>query len=133
MIPEAKPDQIADVIRRHITFVPKPPRLPWVVSYGQALPTIAQFAQELLDDAEFRSLRLGTWLSTADGEVLTEAVGLVISPIYAPEFELAVAGLKLAAELQHREGQGAAGRAALIIVGASLVFGGLAIITREAA
>ncbi|MDA8399050.1 MAG: hypothetical protein M0008_03230 [Actinomycetota bacterium] len=137
MIPEAKRDQIADFVRRRITFVPKPPQHYWVAPYQQCqtlpLPTKEQFAQALLADAEFRSLQLGTWLGTTNGEIITAAVSMVIAPVYAPEFELAVEGLKLAATLQHQEGQGVAGQTALVIVGVSLMVVGIGMIARDAA
>ncbi len=89
------------------------------------VPTVEQFAKDLLADTEFRSLQLGTWLGTTDGEVIETAVGWVIPPFYRPEYDLAVDGLKLAARLQQQEGQQVAGRVALFTVGASLIAAGL--------
>lgn len=103
--------------------------------YGrlQPLPTTEQFAKDLLADAEFRSLQLGTWLGTTNGEVITTAVGMVIPPIYKPEFDLAVDGLKRAARLQQNEGQQVAGKVAVSVVGAGLITAGLVMIGRTAA
>lgn len=108
---KAKCDQIANVLRKHIPHSLGQHLFSNRFMYGQwfPLPTQEQFAEALLGDAEFRSLQLGTWLGTTDGKLLTEAVGLVISPTYAPEFAVAVEGLKLAAQLQHEEGTQKAG------------------------
>lgn len=51
--------------------------------------------------------------------MLTEAIGLVISPIYAPESALAIDGLTHAATLQRREGKEEVGQTALAIVRAN--------------
>jgi hypothetical protein len=69
-------------------------------------------------------------LSTTDAEIIEAAVAAVIPPIYRPEFDLAVNGLKLAARMQQQEGQQAAGRVALTIVGASLIAAGFVIAAR---
>ena len=44
---------------------------------------------------------------------------MVIPPIYKPEYDLAVDGLKFAARLQQQTGQEVAGKVALSIVGAA--------------
>jgi hypothetical protein len=87
----------------------------------------------LLADAEFRSLQLGTWLGTTNGEVFSEAVSQVIPPFYKEEFDLMVDGLVLASHLQAQEGKQAAGRVALGTVITALVFVGFTYMAREAA
>ena len=127
----AKANQIADFLRRRVTFVQNANDYPWSRPYAgwQTLPTSEQFAKDLLADTEFRSFQLGTWLGTTDGEVITTAVRMVIPPIYQPEFDLAVDALKLAARMQQQEGQ----KVALSIVGARIIGAGLIYAGRSAA
>jgi hypothetical protein len=130
----AKCNQIADFLRRRVTFVQNTSGYGWGgYSRWQPLPNIEQFAKDLVADAEFRTLQLGTWLGTTDGEVIETAVGMVIPPIYKPEYDLAVDGLKLAARLQEQEGQQVAGKVALSIVGVSLIAAGMVAAGRSAA
>jgi hypothetical protein len=129
-----KCNQIADFLRRRITFLPNTSGHPWGrTAWQQQLPTVEQFAKDLVADAEFRSLQLGTWLGTTDGEVIETAVGMVIPPFYRPEYDLAVDGLKLAARLQQQQGQQVAERVALFTVGASLFTAGVVALGRSAA
>ena len=130
----AKRDQIADFLRRRVTFIPNITGHPWGrTAWHQQLPTVEQFAQDLLADGEFRTLQLGTWLGTTQGEIIETAVGMVVPPFYRPEYELAVDGLKLAARLQQQDGQQVAGKVALSVVAASLITAGLVMIGRSAA
>jgi hypothetical protein len=84
---------------------------------SQARPTVDELAQELLGIAEFRTLQLGTWLGTTDGQVVAEAVEMATPPFYREDVELLVAALQRVAPLQQQEGQQAAGRNALAIIG----------------
>jgi hypothetical protein len=131
----AKCNQIADFLRRRVTVVQNTSGYPWGGIYNrwQPLPNVEQFAKDLVADAEFRSLQLGTWLGTTDGEVIETAVGMVIPPIYEPEYDLAVDGLKLAARLLQQQGQQVASKVALSIVGASLIAAGMVAAGRSAA
>lgn len=129
-----KCNQIADFLRRRVTFIPDMYRHPWGrTAWQQPLPSVEQFGKDLVADAEFRSLQLGTWLGTTDGEIIETAVGMVIPPIYKPEYDLAVDGLKLAARLQQQAGQEVAGKVALSIVGAGLFAAGVVALGRSAA
>jgi hypothetical protein len=127
--------QIADFLGRRLTFLPSPRRQfrGWNTFDTVQLPTAEQFAVALLQDAEFRSLQLGTWLGTTNGEIIEEAVGMVIAPVYIPEYKLAVDGLKLAAQIQRQEGTQAAGKFLLIVLGAGLITAGFASVGRSAA
>ncbi|HVC99851.1 MAG TPA: hypothetical protein VNG93_01725 [Candidatus Dormibacteraeota bacterium] len=130
----AKCDQIADFLHRRITFIPNVYGHPWGrTAWQQPLPSVDQLAKALVADAEFRSLQLGTWLGTTDGEVIETAVGTVIPPIYRHEYDVAVDGLKLAARLQQQAGQEVAGKVALSVVGASLFAAGVVALGRSAA
>lgn len=130
----AKCDQIADFLRRRITFIPSVYGHPWGrTAWQQPLLSVNQLAKALVADAEFRSLQLGSWLGTTDGEVIETAVGMVVPPIYRPEYDLAVDSLKLAARLQQQAGQEAAGKVALSVVGAGLFAAGVVVLGRSAA
>lgn len=130
----AKCNQIPEFLRRRITFIPNTSGHPWGrTAWQQQLPTVEDFARDLVADAEFRSLQLGTWLGTTDGEVIETAVGMVIPPFYKPEYDLAVDGLKLASRLQQQAGQELAGKVALSIVGASFLAVGVVAAGRSAA
>lgn len=120
----AKRDQIADFVRRRQVAHHQYSPFDWNgLHRNQNLWPLEKFVEELLSDAEFRSLQLSTWLGTTDGEIISDAVGLVILPIYRPEYKFFVEGLKLAAIAQQKEGQKVAARIALGVAGAgSLVF-----------
>jgi hypothetical protein len=85
----------------------------------------AAIAEALLADADFRALRLGTWLSTPDGELVAAAVAALSPPPYDQDITLLIEALKLAAQRQHDEARqklaaGFLGAAAIAIaVGAS--------------
>jgi hypothetical protein len=100
----------------------------WPHAVHQQLPPLDEFRQELLEDAEFRALQLGDWLRTTDGQVIAEAVSMVIPPAYGPAYELAVQGLTLAAEDQAQEGREAAGAVALVTL---LVVAAIVLVARN--
>lgn len=78
--------------------------------YGwMARPAAEELAHELLQDAEFRALQLGSWLGTTDGRIIVAAVEAVSPPLYRQDVELLVAALQRAADLQQQEGQQIAG------------------------
>lgn len=84
-----------------------PKQQPW--AWPQPGPTMASkytprdVATSLLKETEFRALKLGTWLSTPDGELLAAAVEAIAPPPYRQDAELLVDALKLAAQLQQAE------------------------------
>ena len=78
----------------------------WYPALGQhlgSLPSHEQIATDLLGDAGFRTLQLGTWLDSPSVEAIAAAVALVLPRTLAPEFDLIVAGLKAAADRQRGE------------------------------
>lgn len=98
----------------------------WVMQPAMASAyTAAQIAGALLADAEFRALKLGTWLNTPSGELLAEAVTLLTPQPYSEDMDLLVDALRLAAQRQQEEARqklavGMLGGAALAIaIGAS--------------
>lgn len=97
------------------------PPLVWLAAMQRQLPPLEQFRRELLEDSEFRALKLGSWLNTTDGKLIEEAVSMVIPPEYGPAYALAVRGLTLAAQDQAAEGRKTAGAIAL----GSLFVGGV--------
>jgi hypothetical protein len=121
--------QIASYVSRNHVLSPylrqggQPP-LPWLMAMQRQLPPLEQFRRELLEDAEFRALNLGSWLGTTDGKLVAEAVSMVIPAAYTPAYELAVKGLTLAARDQAAEGRKTAG---VVALGALLVGGALAL------
>jgi hypothetical protein len=70
-------------------------------------------AGQLYADAEFRALQLATFLNSPDGKLIAEAVGLVV-PL-GPEYDLWLAAMRRAAEMQYTEGAKPAGRFALAL------------------
>ena len=56
-----------------------------------------QVAADLLADAEFRALRLGTWLSTPEGEFVAAAVTSLMPQLYAADADVLIRALQLAA------------------------------------
>ena len=108
----ATPQELADFIQRRITVGRVRPGMKhWFVGryqmplpyYGPTLPSAAQIAGELIQDGEFRALELGGFLNRPTGKFLEQAVELVVPRALAPEFELLVASLKLAADLQQSQ------------------------------
>lgn len=78
-------EQLAHFLRRSPVFEPLvfwPQTVPPV--YRSPYPSAEQIAGELLTDSEFQALRLATWLRSPDGELIAEAVALVISPPPVP-------------------------------------------------
>lgn len=101
---------------RPLTVSPYTVPPPWREPY----PDAQRLAELLLDEANFQALRLATWLSSPDGQLIGEAVALVISPALQPDFNLAVEALQLAAQMQYEQGElrRLAGVFAVIVVAA---------------
>jgi len=121
-------EQLADFLARRIAWARSAGPY-WMASRWVAFqerPTAEKLARELLQDAEFRALRLGTWLGTADGAFIAQAVESVAPPFYRQDVELLVEALILAAAMQQTEGQSRAGAFALGVIGvATLIAIGL--------
>lgn len=103
-------------------------RMPWeqpefCVGFQGQRPTLEALVNELLGVAEFRALQLGTWLNTADGQIIVQAVESVSPPFYRQDIELLAAALQYAAEHQQKAGRQKAGRFAIRAVGAAAVLG----------
>ena len=104
-------------------------------SLGLLHPGLDQFTLQLpacLIVSSSPQLEANDPLGEEDVPVLS-AVGMVIPPIYRPEYDLAVDGLKRAARLQQQAGQEVAGKVALSVIGASLFAAGVVALGRSAA
>lgn len=133
---------MSDHHQRIANFVQRSPIFRPVVVWPQTVPpfrrlpypTARQMADELLSDSEFEALRLASWVRSPNGELIAEAVSLVIPPAFRPEYELAVEALRLAAEIQYEQGRPKRLAGALALAGASILsFGVLAPAVRQAA
>lgn len=109
-------EQIATYLRAHPRLQPYVQAAlgAWPHPALPSFPAAEELAAELLADAGFRALGLGTWLRTTDGQIIAEAVAQVIPPEYEPIFTLTVDALKLAAAKQTIEGRQKAGAIALL-------------------
>lgn len=81
--------------------------------------TAQEIAAHLFADAEFRSLQLGTWLNTPNGQLITAAVEAITPPPYREDIQLLVEAVTLAAKMQQDTGRQRAVAAGLV-----LAFGG---------
>jgi hypothetical protein len=81
--------------------------------------TSQEIAAHLFANAEFRSLQLGTWLNTPNGQLITAAVEALTPPPYREDIQLLVEAVSLAAKMQQD-----AGRERAIAAGLVLAFGG---------
>lgn len=104
----SKQEQIARFLDEHVSGLPRchgPFR--YTLSQGSIWDTRRSTAEEiaydLLEIAAFRSLQLGTWLGTTEGQVLVQAVEMVVPMFYVEDVELLVEALRIAAELQQRQ------------------------------
>jgi hypothetical protein len=77
--------------------------------------TASEIAKAMLADAEFRALKLGTWLNTPDGELLAAAVTTLAPPPYQEDAQLLIEALQLAAQQQQADA-----RTKLLVAGALL-------------
>lgn len=66
--------------------------------------TAQELAEDLIANAEFRALQLGTWLNRPDVELITSAVEAIAPPPYRQDIQLLIEGMKLAAQVQRRDG-----------------------------
>jgi hypothetical protein len=121
MVTNSRQQQIAEFLNSYVTELPRC-YSPWRQSLSSTFmwpnyrPSAEQVAQELLGVAAFRALQLGTWLRTTDGQILVEAVEMVLPMFYAEDVQLLVDALTIAAATQQAEGKQKAKQAALASV-----------------
>lgn len=126
-----KHDQIVDFVCRWIPTIEgiwpcgiPPQHHSWNPYSPQPVPShpcAEDLARQLLNNAEFRALQLGSWLGTTDGQLISQAVAVGLPPPYRQEFQLIVDALVLATNLQQQHGQQVAGGWAAGIVGTALL------------
>ena len=121
----ANQDELGDFIRRNISVGRVQPGVDYrhaaryPMAYREsALPAVELIAASLVRDTEFRALQLGTLLNSPAGEFLEAAVALAVPRAFAPEFELIVEALRLAAKRQQDE---ARGKVVLTVFGVAVV------------
>jgi hypothetical protein len=103
---------ITEFLYKYIAHWPRVQHWPGYQYYGSyrnhdamAYKTTPQdLAEDLIDNFEFRSLQLGTWLNKPDAQLITAAVEAITPPPYNEDIELLVEGLKLAAQAQRQDG-----------------------------
>jgi hypothetical protein len=81
-----------------------------------------EIAVELISNAEFQALRLGTWLNTPQGQAVAAAVEAISPPLYREDVKLITEALMLAARTQQKEQRNR------VLAGAALATAGLAIL-----
>lgn len=133
-----KQDEIAAFLNEYVSLPRVTNRHGWTAGHSWASypphaagPTADQLADELLAVAEFRALQLGTWLGTADGQIIAEAIEMVAPPFYRQDIGLLFDALRLAASLQEHEGRRVAGRFALGVLASAGLFTVLAVSGRS--
>lgn len=95
------------------------PAVPYAHAYS-----VEQIAGILFADAEFRALKLGTWLNTPDGELMTAAAESLSTPLFAEDVKLLVEALKLAAKMQQGDVRGRSLAGGLLIAAGTLILAG---------
>jgi hypothetical protein len=81
------------------------------------VPNLQALAEELLSDADFRAIQLGTWLNTPNGELISGVVLQLLPYPYSGEAKLLIEALELAAKMQRTNGN----RRVRILAGAAVL------------
>jgi hypothetical protein len=114
--------RLTDYLTRYTAGWPRPELLPrYPATAVAATHGIDDIAQELLADAEFRALKLGTFLNTPDGQMLAAAATAITPAPYQQDVALLIKALELAGRLQHEETQKTVGAAIVVALGAAAV------------
>ena len=86
--------------------------------------TAGDVASQLMENAAFRALHLGSWLSGPDGALIGAAVELLAPPLFDVDAQLLVEALTLAAMKQRTaERDKAVGIGVVAAIGAALIAG----------
>lgn len=102
------------------------------IGWGTPKPVVdpvEELAQKLYSDAEWKALRLATFMNAPDGKLIAEGVGMVIG--FQPEYDLWVKAMQRAAQMQYTDGSKPAGRLALAATAVFIVIAGLAFVGRQ--
>jgi hypothetical protein len=127
----ASREQLTAVLGDFIDGWPRqPPTASGDMLYPLRRPAVAQqftpeqIAEQLLASAAFRALRLGTWLSTPQGEFIAAAVQALAPAPYPMDISLLIDAVKLAAQAQQREARQKAVSIGLVVaIGGALIAG----------
>jgi hypothetical protein len=101
-MPETQRDRLVSYLGRFAADWPRQERFGWHPTVASS-NTPQQIAEMLLADAEFRALRLGTFLGTPDGRLIAAAVEALTPPPYREDVALLIDALQLAAKTQQKE------------------------------
>lgn len=96
-------DALIEYLARQVIFSPAYRYQPAWLDAATAISDsqrVQNLAASFLGDAEFQALKLGTFLTTPDGQVLLEAIEMAIPGTSAGEVQLLAAALELAAGWQ---------------------------------
>lgn len=119
---QAKTERLSHYLAAFTEQWPRPtsrPPFTFRVSPPIALArTAEQIAEELLGDAEFKALKLGTFLSTPDGQLLAAAVQALTPPPYREDIDLLLQALQLAAQRQHEAARETFTKGVVVALGA---------------
>lgn len=88
------------------------------MSFSRQRPSKERLAEDLLKNAQFRVLQLGTWLGTPDGQLIIDAVELVTPQFFGEDVALISDALILASQAQQRQGMAKAGLSSLCVLAA---------------
>lgn len=102
----ATQDDLAEYLGRFTMSWPRPQLWDWQPPMALGIAsqhTPREVAGWLLRDAEFRAMKLGTWLNTPSGEFFALAVQTLAPPPYDEDAALLIEALQLAAMHQQSE------------------------------
>ena len=100
----ATQQSLTEYVARFTAGWPRPQPWDWnPYNSGSISSSAEQIAASLLADGEFRALKLGTWLSTPEGEFVSAAVTALMPPLYQADAEVLIKALQLAAKQQQTE------------------------------
>jgi hypothetical protein len=95
---------LAAYLEKFTSQWPKRDNYNWVLQSPVAGQwNVAEVAGMLIADAEFKALRLGTWLSTPDGQLLASAIEKLAPAPFAEDTQLLIEALQLAAQMQQAD------------------------------
>lgn len=121
-------EEVAQFLEEFIQDWPRDPtwqgeRFPFRPQPAMAYQISAEeLAGQMFETVGFRALRLGSWLSTPDGELIGAAVELLTPPPYEVDAKLLVDALKIAATKQRSaEWDKAVGIGVVTVIGAVLL------------
>ena len=102
----ATQEDLAEYLGRFTMSWPRPQLWDWQPPMALGIAsqhTPKEVSGWLLQDAEFRAMKLGTWLNTPSGEFFALAVETLAPPPYDEDAALLIEALRLAARQQQAE------------------------------